>query len=147
MPKVAPITQRKDDHIKINLEKDVRSALTTGLEKYHFVHGASPELDLGGDRHQPEPFRQEIGGSDPDKFHDRRDGGSRPDQPAPGRSRPGSRRGDGGSANVPRSNTRNKSRPLPSHAALRQISRCLPTWARCSLTTATAWTNAAVSWT
>ena len=46
MPKVAPIDQRKSDHIKINLEKDVRSALTTGLESYHFVHEALPELDL-----------------------------------------------------------------------------------------------------
>ncbi len=46
MPKVAPITERKDDHIKINLEKDVRSALTTGLENYHFIHEALPELDL-----------------------------------------------------------------------------------------------------
>ena len=46
MPKVAPITERKDDHIKINLEQDVRSALTTGLEKLSFVHEALPELDL-----------------------------------------------------------------------------------------------------
>jgi isopentenyl-diphosphate delta-isomerase len=46
MPKVAPIHERKADHIKINLEKDVRSALTTGLENYHFVHEALPELDL-----------------------------------------------------------------------------------------------------
>ena len=46
MPKVAPITKRKDDHLKINLEQDVRSGLTTGLEKYHFVHAALPELDL-----------------------------------------------------------------------------------------------------
>src|SRR5512134_2002051 len=46
MSKVAPIDQRKADHIKINLEKDVRSTLTTGLEKYHFVHEALPELDL-----------------------------------------------------------------------------------------------------
>jgi isopentenyl-diphosphate delta-isomerase len=46
MPKVAPIDQRKADHIKINLEQDVRSALTTGLENYHFVHEALPELDL-----------------------------------------------------------------------------------------------------
>lgn len=44
MPKVAPISTRKADHIKINLEKDVRSALTTGLEKYHFVHESLPEL-------------------------------------------------------------------------------------------------------
>lgn len=46
MTKVAPIDQRKADHIKINLEKDVRSALTTGLENYRFVHEALPELDL-----------------------------------------------------------------------------------------------------
>lgn len=46
MPKVAPIDQRKSDHIRINLEQDVHSALTTGLEKYHFVHEALPELDL-----------------------------------------------------------------------------------------------------
>jgi isopentenyl-diphosphate Delta-isomerase len=46
MTKVAPIDQRKADHIKINLEQDVRSALTTGLEDYHFVHEALPELDL-----------------------------------------------------------------------------------------------------
>ena len=46
MSKVAPIDQRKADHIKINLEQDVRSALTTGLENYHFTHEALPELDL-----------------------------------------------------------------------------------------------------
>ena len=40
------IDQRKADHIKINLEKDVRSGLTTGLENYRFVHEALPELDL-----------------------------------------------------------------------------------------------------
>jgi isopentenyl-diphosphate delta-isomerase len=46
MTKVAPINQRKTDHIKINLEQDVRSALTTGLENYRFVHEALPELNL-----------------------------------------------------------------------------------------------------
>jgi isopentenyl-diphosphate delta-isomerase len=46
MPKVAPIDQRKADHIKINLEQDVRSSLTSGLENYHFIHEALPELDL-----------------------------------------------------------------------------------------------------
>ena len=40
------IDRRKADHIKINLEKDVRSARTTGLENYHFIHEALPELDL-----------------------------------------------------------------------------------------------------
>jgi isopentenyl-diphosphate delta-isomerase len=46
MTKVAPIDQRKADHIKINLEQDVRSARSTGLENYHFIHEALPELDL-----------------------------------------------------------------------------------------------------
>jgi isopentenyl-diphosphate Delta-isomerase len=46
MAKVAPINRRKADHIKINLEEDVRSGLTTGLERYHFVHLALPEMDL-----------------------------------------------------------------------------------------------------
>src|SRR5574342_422461 len=46
-PKTASIDQRKSDHLKINLEQDVRSALTTGLENYEFVHEALPELDLG----------------------------------------------------------------------------------------------------
>lgn len=46
MSKVAPIDQRKADHIKINLEQDVRSALSSGLEKYRFIHEALPELDL-----------------------------------------------------------------------------------------------------
>jgi isopentenyl-diphosphate Delta-isomerase len=46
MKKVAPIVNRKSDHIKINLEKDVRSGLSNGLERYHFHHEALPELDL-----------------------------------------------------------------------------------------------------
>jgi isopentenyl-diphosphate delta-isomerase len=46
MSKVAPIDQRKADHIRINLEQDVRSAINTGLENYHFTHEALPELDL-----------------------------------------------------------------------------------------------------
>ena len=33
MTKVAPIDQRKADHIKINLEQDVRSALTISFTK------------------------------------------------------------------------------------------------------------------
>jgi len=41
-----PIGQRKADHIRINLEQDVRSAQTTGLERYRFVHEALPELSL-----------------------------------------------------------------------------------------------------
>jgi len=46
MSKVTPTSARKADHIQINLDKDVRSGLTTGLERYHFMHQALPELDL-----------------------------------------------------------------------------------------------------
>ena len=46
MSKVTPIGSRKADHIRINLEQDVRSGLTTGLERYRFIHQALPELDL-----------------------------------------------------------------------------------------------------
>jgi isopentenyl-diphosphate delta-isomerase len=46
MDKVTQISARKSDHIRINLEEDVRSCLTTGLEKYHFIHQGLPELNL-----------------------------------------------------------------------------------------------------
>lgn len=46
MSEVTPIGRRKSDHIRINLEEDVRSSLTTGLERYRFRHRALPELDL-----------------------------------------------------------------------------------------------------
>jgi isopentenyl-diphosphate delta-isomerase len=46
MEEVTPISSRKIDHIRINLEKDVQSGLTTGLEHYRFVHQPLPELDL-----------------------------------------------------------------------------------------------------
>jgi isopentenyl-diphosphate Delta-isomerase len=40
-------SSRKADHIRISLEEDVDFLqLTTGLERYHFVHQALPELDL-----------------------------------------------------------------------------------------------------
>jgi isopentenyl-diphosphate delta-isomerase len=50
MPKVAPVSRRKADHIQINLEKDVASARTTGLERLRFDNAALPELDLHGVR-------------------------------------------------------------------------------------------------
>lgn len=46
MEKVTQIGNRKTDHLRINLEEDVRSALSTGLERYRFIHQALPELNL-----------------------------------------------------------------------------------------------------
>ncbi len=46
MEEVTPIGSRKSDHIRINLEQDVKSGLTTGLEYYRFVHRALPEMDF-----------------------------------------------------------------------------------------------------
>lgn len=46
MPPDSIISTRKADHIRINLEEDVESSLTTGLENYRFIHQALPELDL-----------------------------------------------------------------------------------------------------
>ncbi len=41
------LENRKSDHIRINLEENVNfNTLTTGLEKYHFLHQALPEIDL-----------------------------------------------------------------------------------------------------
>jgi isopentenyl-diphosphate Delta-isomerase len=43
----ASTQQRKDDHIRINLEQDVYGReVTTGFERYRFVHNALPEMDL-----------------------------------------------------------------------------------------------------
>ena len=46
MPEVTSISSRKSDHIRTNLEEDVQSGLTTGLEHYHFVHRALPEINM-----------------------------------------------------------------------------------------------------
>lgn len=46
MSEVSPIGSRKSDHIRINLDKDVQSGLTSGLEHYRFIHQALPDLDL-----------------------------------------------------------------------------------------------------
>ncbi len=46
MSKVTQIGSRKSDHIRINLENDVRSGIHTGLERFRFIHRALPELNL-----------------------------------------------------------------------------------------------------
>jgi isopentenyl-diphosphate delta-isomerase len=40
------ISNRKAEHLKIVLENDVSSDLTTGLEQYAFLHQALPDIDL-----------------------------------------------------------------------------------------------------
>ena len=40
------IHNRKGEHIRINAEEDVSSAVDSGLEKYYFDHQALPEIDL-----------------------------------------------------------------------------------------------------
>ena len=53
--------KRKADHIRINLEKDVAfKQLTTGLEKYFFMHQALPELDLAHINTQTQIFGKNL---------------------------------------------------------------------------------------
>ena len=60
MPKVTQTSSRKADHIRINLDEDVRSGLTSGLERYHFVHQALPELNLEDVELNLELFGREL---------------------------------------------------------------------------------------
>ncbi len=43
---LSPLTHRKADHIRINLEEDVASSRTTGLERYYFLNEALPDFNL-----------------------------------------------------------------------------------------------------
>jgi isopentenyl-diphosphate delta-isomerase len=60
MVKVTQTSSRKSDHIRINLEEDVRSGLTTGLEHFHFVHEALPEINLTEIDHSVELFGKRL---------------------------------------------------------------------------------------
>jgi isopentenyl-diphosphate delta-isomerase len=46
MGKVTQTSSRKTEHIRINLDEDVSSSITSGLEQYRFEHQALPELNL-----------------------------------------------------------------------------------------------------
>jgi isopentenyl-diphosphate delta-isomerase len=61
MEEVTPISGRKSDHIRINLEEDVRSGLTSGLEGYRFTHRALPELNLEDIKLSQTLFGRELG--------------------------------------------------------------------------------------
>jgi isopentenyl-diphosphate delta-isomerase len=46
-PRSSPVGRRKDEHLRINLEEDVSAkGVTTGFDRYRFIHQALPELDL-----------------------------------------------------------------------------------------------------
>lgn len=45
-PAAKSLSQRKDEHIRICLEKDVTFSKAAGFEKYDFEHNALPELSL-----------------------------------------------------------------------------------------------------
>ena len=46
MSQESPTARRKVDHVRINLDEPVSSAISTGLERYRFIPRALPELDL-----------------------------------------------------------------------------------------------------
>jgi isopentenyl-diphosphate delta-isomerase len=46
MGKVTQASNRKSEHLKINLERDVSSGISTGFERFRFVHEALPDLNL-----------------------------------------------------------------------------------------------------
>jgi len=46
MEKVTPISKRKADHIRINLQEDVHSGIGNGLDEFRFTHEALPEINL-----------------------------------------------------------------------------------------------------
>ncbi len=54
------IKSRKNDHIRINLEEDVRSTLSNGLEKYRFIHNALPEINLKEIDLSQKLFKKEV---------------------------------------------------------------------------------------
>ncbi len=54
------ISTRKEDHIRINLERDVSSGISNGLEEYRFIHQALPELDLEAIRLDLDLFGKKI---------------------------------------------------------------------------------------
>ncbi len=59
---VTPTASRKEDHIRINLEEDVQfPKVTTGLERYRFVHQSLPELDLKAVNPESSVLGQRLG--------------------------------------------------------------------------------------
>jgi hypothetical protein len=145
MKKDTQIPQRKDEHIRINLEKDVASRLTTGLEGYRFVHQALPELSLaevdlrqtlfGVEQRVPVLVSSMTGGT-ADAARINRHLAKR-------QRRSGWRWGSGPSG---RRSRMRAWRRASRYGVMRPRSCCLPTWARYSSTMVTGSMNAGVRW-
>jgi isopentenyl-diphosphate delta-isomerase len=60
MTKVTQTSSRKSEHIRVNLEENVNSALTTGLEDYQFTHNALPDINLEDIDLQVNVFEREL---------------------------------------------------------------------------------------
>jgi len=43
---VPSISERKSDHLRINLDRDVTAKVENGFDRYRFVHRSLPEIDL-----------------------------------------------------------------------------------------------------
>jgi len=56
----ALLSNRKADHIRINLAEDVSSSRTNGLEEYQFTHCALPEIDFQHIQTAQECFGREL---------------------------------------------------------------------------------------
>ena len=97
MEEVTPISARKSDHIRINLEEDVRSGLTTGLEALSLHPPGLTRAEPGGCRPEPDALWPEAGGAAADLIDDRRHRTGCQAQPHPGAGRPadGDRHGGG----------------------------------------------------
>ncbi|HZW04765.1 MAG TPA: type 2 isopentenyl-diphosphate Delta-isomerase [Anaerolineaceae bacterium] len=54
------VTARKADHIRINLEEDVQSRTSTGLQHYRFTHQALPEINLASVRTEQVLFGRKL---------------------------------------------------------------------------------------
>ncbi|HZQ10336.1 MAG TPA: type 2 isopentenyl-diphosphate Delta-isomerase [Anaerolineae bacterium] len=62
MPDESTVSNRKVEHLRINLEENVQFFdVSTGLEKYRFMHQALPELDLAAVDTSIELFGKKLG--------------------------------------------------------------------------------------
>ena len=60
MSKVTPTSKRKSEHIRINLEQDVGSGISTGLERFRFQHEALPGINLNDVRTETRLFGRTL---------------------------------------------------------------------------------------